>query len=359
MIFHFRSLTLLSLLLTAGMLSGASLHWQEGRGWHWDAPPPPGSADRQLGTRVLDMMDDAKALELAGDLRASRRLYRDVVRAYPESLYAAESLFQIGLIEERRRNWQSAFNAFQEIIDNHPNYGRFNRVIAAQFQVADGLMQGNRVRFLGTLPIFRSPETAIGQFRRIIDNAPFSEFAPLSLMNIAILQRSRSQPVETIDALDRFINSYPRHFLLPDAYLLMAQTYASMVQGPDYDQGTTREAIAYYEDFLSQFPRSNLVGEAEKGLREMREMLGRSKLVMADWYFRYRSNYVAARILYSEVITLAAGTDAAERAQSQIERIDAGGLPGPGFFSGRGSMGDRPAETPADEPVGITHGPVD
>jgi outer membrane protein assembly factor BamD len=322
-----------SCILLHGSLSAASLFWNQDRGWMWDVTPSGKSAQPEIMGKAMALMDQAKRKQDAGNLSAAKSIYESVVKTYGDTLYAAESLFQIGLIEEKNQNWERSFKSFQRIIDNYPGYGDFNKVVSAQFQVADGLMQGNRVRFLGTIPIFKSPSTAIEQFEQIIQNAPFGEYAPLALLNIALLYRSKGAPEETIHYLDRFINTYPRHFLLPDAYLLMAQTYASLIAGPEYDQGATRDAIGYYEDFLIQFPRSSRAAEAERGLKELKEILGTSKLIMGNWYYTYRGNDKAATIIFNEVETVAPGTEAADDARALLNRIKEG-KPAPyGFFA--------------------------
>ena len=54
--------------------------------------------------------------------------------------------------------------------------------------------------------------------------------------------------------------------LAPDAYYNMAQTYSNLVNGTEYDQGSTRQAISYYEDFLILFPQSSHLGQVESNL---------------------------------------------------------------------------------------------
>jgi hypothetical protein len=54
----------------------------------------------------------------------------------------------------------------------------------------------------------------------------------------------------------------------------MAQTYSNLVKGAEYDQGSTRQAISYYEDFLILFPQSQYLGEVESNLDSMEDLLG-------------------------------------------------------------------------------------
>ena len=94
-----------------------------------------------------------------------------------------------------------------------------------------------------------------------------------------------------------------------------------------YDQGATLEAINYYEDFLILYPESHLVGEAEKALKNMREIHAQSKLRTADFYYVYRKNQRAAINFYNETITVAPNSEAALIAREKIEAINAGQKP--------------------------------
>jgi outer membrane protein assembly factor BamD len=116
-------------------------------------------------------------------------------------------------------------------------------------------------------------------------------------MNIARAHQKLGNTEKAIDALDRMINNYPQSLLAPDAYLKLAQTHASLVDGPYYDQGSTREAITYFTDFMLLFPSDTNVGAAEKGLDGMKTMLAESKMKMADFYFYKRDNFKAARVV--------------------------------------------------------------
>ena len=149
-------------------------------------------------------------------------------------------------------------------------------------------------------------------------------------MNVALLAQDRDQPEEAIDALDRLINFYPQSMLAPDAYYNLAQTYADLVQGAAYDQGATRQAISYYEDFLILFPESNYVGEVEAELDKMENLLATSRFNLGDFYYLFRSNNTAALVFYNEAITIAPESEAADEARTRIADIEAGVRPATG-----------------------------
>lgn len=142
-------------------------------------------------------------------------------------------------------------------------------------------------------------------------------------MSIARAHQMLGNPELSIDALDRMVNTYPKSVLMPDAYLQSAQAYASLVEGPYYDQTSTKEAITYFEDFVILFPGDPNIAAAEKGLAQMKQVLAESKIKIGDYYFKYRKNYKAAKVLYNEAITVYPDSPPAVRARAQLDKIDA------------------------------------
>jgi len=205
----------------------------------------------------------------------------------------------------------------------YPSTSKFNQVIGEQYRIATALLDGARNRGWLLLPGFRNREGAISLFEQILYNAPYSEYAPLALMNIAKAHQMFKNPEESIDALDRMINTYPKSLLTPDAYLRLAQAYASLVEGPNYDQTSTKEAITYYEDFMILYPGDPNIAAAEKGLAQMKQVLAESKLRIGDYYFKYRSNYKAAKVFYNEAITDYPDSSVALRARTQLVKVEA------------------------------------
>src|SRR4029079_7781520 len=130
-----------------------------------------------------------------------------------------------------------------------------NEIVGEQYRIASALLDGARGRMLfGLLPGFRQRDKAIEYFETILANAPYSDYAPLALMNVARGHQKLGNIPEAVDALDRMINNYSSTLPAPDAYPQLDQTHASLVDGPYYDQGSTKESITYFTDFMLLFP---------------------------------------------------------------------------------------------------------
>lgn len=269
----------------------------------------------------------AKVQAEEGKLIAARRTARRITRNYPLLDTAGEAWFLKGTLWMTRARWDRAFDAFQKVVEEYPGFEAFDTVIRKQFDSATAMMEGARGRIFWIFPGFRQNEKARTSFEQIVRNAPYSDFAPLALMNAAIIAQRQGKTDAEIDALDRLINFYADSVLAPDAFFALAESFADLVRGPYYDQGSTREAISYFEDFLILFPRSPDVPAAEAGLEEMLEILAESRMTIGDFYYFYRNNNTAALIFYNEAITVAPQSAAAAQARQRIDDIERGVQP--------------------------------
>jgi outer membrane protein assembly factor BamD len=329
-----RALGALGLLISAFcLLAGvarADLVWAPDTGWRIEG----GVLSRLSGSdssRALDLMNKARAAEERGSIHAALRGYGKVAKKYPTSVYAPEAYYRTGMLRLDRQQYYNAFEAFQHVVGVYPNTKRFDEVIGEEYRIASALLNGKRNHLWGLIPSFRNRQMAIGYFELILHNAPYSDYAPLALMNVAVGYLRLHEPEGALDAFDRMINLYPQSVLAPDAYLKLAETNAKMVDGPLYDQAATKEAITYFQDFMILFPNDPSVPEAAKGLDEVKQIFAESKMKIGDFYFLYRRNYVAAKVLYNEAITAYPDSAVAARAKKKLLAVDAlaAGKPAP------------------------------
>lgn len=299
------------------------LFWDSEAGWR----SQDGELERRLGEGIesaeaLDLMNRAYREQLRGKEDSPRDKYKKVYREWPASLLAPEAHFQRAQLWLEDREYKKAFEELNTIIFRYPDYYGFGKVIDQQFEIATELREG-KLRYFGLIP-YRPTNQAIQYFEFVVSNAPYSHFAPRALMAIGRIYQERDEPMLAIDAFDRLVNFYPESELADDAYLEIAATYASLMNGPEYDQGATREAMSYYEDFLILYPDSPYVAEGEYGLDQMQDAYAKSKLVMGDFYYKHRNNITAANVFYNEAITTSPDSETAETARERLREIKEG-----------------------------------
>jgi outer membrane protein assembly factor BamD len=312
----------LAFLIAAPARLAADLVWTPQTGWKVEGGVLSGLTGTE-GRNALDTMNKAREAEEDRSNRRAIKLYNRVAKKYPNSIYAPEALYRSAMLRLQKKQYVKAFDDFQAVLVRYPNTPRFDQIVGEQYRIASALLDGARGRILGIFPGFTNREKAIEQFEYLLINAPYSDYAPLALMNIARGHQRLKNTEEAIDALDRMINNYPQSLLAPDAYLKLAETHASLVEGAYYDQESTRNAVTYFEDFMILYPNDNNVSKAEKGLHEMKKVLAESKMKMADFYFFKRDNYKAARVFYNEAITVYPDSEVAAKARQRLAEVDA------------------------------------
>ena len=315
-------LAALTVLLFVPARLAADLIWTPQGGWKVEGGAL-ASLGGEEGRNGLDLMNKARTAEEAGHDSAALKLYASVSKKYPNSIFAAEALYRTGSLYHKHAQYFKAFDAYQGMLARYPSSEKFTQVVGEQYRIASQLFAGKRARIFGWLPGFRNREKALEYFETIVRTAPYSDYAPLALMNAARGYKQMNETPAAIDALDRMINTYPRSVLTPDAYLKIAQTHASLVEGPYYDQASTKEAITYYEDYMILFPGDAGMVTAEKGLADMKTVLAKSKLTIADYYLKYRQNYKAAKVFYNEAITVYPDSPVATQARAKLVEVEA------------------------------------
>ena len=325
--FSARALHFLAILVSGltffGATARADLVWTRESGWRVEGGALSGLAGPE-GRKALDLMNAARASEDKGSNASAISTYASIAKKYPNSIYAPEAYYRSAKLRLIRKQYTKAFEDFQQVVARYPNTKRFNEIIGEQYRIASALLDGARGRIVfGLLPGFVAREKALEYFETVLVNAPFSDYAPLSLMNIARGHTYLKQTEDAMDALDRMINNYPQSLLAPDAYLKLAQAHSSLVDGPYYDQGSTKESITYFTDFMLLFPSDPNVAAAEKGLDNMKTMLAESKIKIGDFYFYKRNNYTAAKVFYNEAITAYPESTIAKRAKLRLDDVEA------------------------------------
>ena len=311
-----------ALLFASSVARAANITWDPENGYQSDEVELSGLLPQEI-QRVLDWMDKGRTAEERGNYRTALRNYKRVHKRFPKSQYSPEALFRTSKIRLAQNNIDKAFDAFELIAFVYPNYGSFNDTIGEMYKIAVRRQESHRQRLFLIFPGFLNLDRASRYFERIVSIAPYSDYAPLSLMNVAQIWARKKNDTLAIYALNRLITNYPSSFLTPDAYIQLANTHSHLVRGPYYDQSNTEDAITYFGDFLIQFPENNRVNEAEDGLSDTQNLMALSKVKIGDFYFHKRSNFHAAKVLYNEAITLAPTSNSANMARNKLDMIAA------------------------------------
>jgi outer membrane protein assembly factor BamD len=320
--------SLLPLWIAAALALGApfrlfaDLTWTPGKGWQVEGGALSGLTGAN-GRSALEMMNKARQDEESGSHGSAMHLYEKVAKKYSASIYAPEALYRAGRIRVERKQYFKAYTDFQTIIQRYPNTKRFDDVIGEIYRIASALLNGARNHAFGWIPMFTNRTRGIQYFEVVLIDAPYSDYAPLSLMDAARGYQAEKDTEQAIDSLDRLVNTYPQSVLAPVAYLKLGDLFASLNDGPEYDQASTKEAMTYYDDYMILYPGDPDVAKAAEGVDRMKTVLARSKIYIGDFYFYKRLNFTAARVFYNEAITAYPDSPPAKLAKKRLAELDA------------------------------------
>jgi outer membrane protein assembly factor BamD len=276
----------------------------------------------RVDASAADLLERGITCEEAHMLSAARRNYRRVVRNYPASLEAPEALHRSCAVLLKQRRYQAAFQCFEKLFDRYPDYSGYLDAVALQFCAAEQLMHGRRNYIFGRIPGFKNRAGSIDVFKDIVEIAPYSDLAPLALMNIASIGLRLHELPIAIDALERLTDEYSTSPVAQDALLLLAKVYLDSVPGADYDQRATEMAINYCQEFLILFHDSPRVEEAESLLEKALELRAAGKVSIGNFYCDICKRVDGCRQYYIDAVRVAPKNSvAAEIAKARLSSV--------------------------------------
>ena len=265
------------------------------------------------------------------------------------TLIGPESIYRAAMIREKQGDWKKSFDHLQLIAKAYVRYD-FERVASSLMRIAEQIATEDLPKKWGVVPRLRSGSEDRERFNQIVELSRGPKFAPRALLVLAEISLKDDKIDEAVYALERLVNYYPDHYHCEKAYFMLAEIHQGFVSGPSYDQGSTLQALNYYEDYLILFEQSPPRGAnenqeqfelrikesserkelARKGRQAMRESLAQSKLEVGKYVEQYGKYFLVrwqelgnqpALQFYNQAITTAPESDAAREAEKSVAKL--------------------------------------
>lgn len=262
----------------------------------------------------------AQSAESSGNFRQALGLYRRFVRNYPFDKNAANAQFQVGQIYEQLGNPERAFDAYTTFIQRYSSSPKFEDALIAQVTIANQLLDGRKLTFMG-MPIVSGIDKAVKMYETILQNAPFSKYAPMAQFNLGLAYEKQGKVNEAVNAYQGVLDKYANSDVADDALYQIGYVYLRLGYGSgSQDLSALTLARNTFEDFLLQFPKSEKVPQAEENLKMLKGRESGDILNIARFYDKYK-DYRAAVIYYNDVIRREPNGEEAQLAKTRIDEL--------------------------------------
>ncbi len=131
----------------------------------------------------------------------------------------------------------------------------------------------------------------------VFDFGRTHQWAPDAQLYLARSYRQNKEYILAANEYTRFIEIYRSDPRVPEAEYERAMTYYERSPRFELDQTPTRQAIQYFQLFVTRHPGSEWVDEATTRMQELRNKLARKQFHTAELYER-RELYEAAALEY-------------------------------------------------------------
>jgi outer membrane assembly lipoprotein YfiO len=297
----------------------APLIFTPGEGWRYEKVGESGSWVR---ARAKDQLEVAQQAFDAKDYTTAMKAARRTVSVWPFADYAPQAQYLLGRCYEAKEQDESAFKAYQKLIERYPKVSNYDEVILRQMAIANRFLAGQRYRAFGYLPLFPSMDKTIKLYEQIIKNGPYSEIAPLAQINIGAAHERKfvSDYPEAARAYERAADKYADRKEGTDALYKVGESYFKQAKKAEYDQSIAAQSISTFTDFTTLHPADKRVPEAQGKMDALKTEQARGSYEIARYYER-RHKWEGARIYYNDVVAKDPNSPYAEESRRRIDAI--------------------------------------
>lgn len=314
-------LILIGLAALTGGLEAAEYVREAG---HWRVKTGQPDADEKV---VLAKMDEASAAQESGDAGLAAKTWERIADAEINAESAGRALVELAAIRLREGRYDDASELVARIAAKHGSFSRFDEAVKVQFDIGAAYAAGESRRLGGWFPWFSDRGAAFAEWEKAVKLAPNGPWADEALIRSARLAMILEDTPRADGVLERLTSDYPASRHLPEALELLARLRSSESLGAAWDQAACLESAEHWRTIVEQFPADPRAKVAAEQVKSLRDRAARSRLLLAQFYWRSRNNPDAAKLMANACRTVAPESEAAKEAEALIAEIDRLGEP--------------------------------
>lgn len=253
---------------------------------------------------------------------AQQRLW-SVIAHHPESAFACEARYFLGLSLFHLNRLEEARQQFAEYLQRDRNPKHFESVFAHKLQIANRYAQGERRNLFHSrrLPRWRSGKSdALELFDEVIVTLPSHALAAEALAAKGALLGDMGEYVEAIENFTILIARFPKHPRMPEGYLAISDLYLKLSRNQKHDPDLLALAHINLRKFRHDFPTDRRVEVAESHFQAMRGVYAEGLYETGRFYERKKKPSSAA-VYYRAAIRDYPDSHSAELSRERMAQL--------------------------------------
>ena len=249
----------------------------------------------RLGAEALDKKDWKESCEQ----------FRIIAFNFPDTLQGQNANYYYGLSEYFLEEYDAANEAFTEYLKGQNNPQFFEETMQYKYTIACKLKDGAKIRMFGSrhCPRWASgKELAIDIFDEVITALPCHDLAVQAHYYKGELMHGLRLYRDSVDVYFQLIRRFPKHELAPQSYLRITEVYLDQCLREFQNPDIIALADLCVRRFKIDFPRSDLLDQAEKNFVEIKEVYAQGLYETGQLYERKKQPR-ASVIYYQSAIS--------------------------------------------------------
>lgn len=272
---------------------------------------------------VQEYFSDVLKAHQRKDWRELVMASRDVMEIFPETSFADESLYYLGVGFFHKEDYDQSNYYLSEYLKNSTNPKFFEEALLYKFEIADLLRKGKRIRlFRGK----KSPKWLLARgyameiYDEVITSMPYHELAAKSLYGKALIQQKFGDFKDGIDTLQTLVRRFPKNALSIDAYILISKLHLDLSEDQQLDPDLLDRARENHRRFAEAFPGTDRLEESENVLAKIEEVFA-ANLQDIGQFFERTGKPHAAKIYYAKIVKEYPKTRAADYSNKRLSSL--------------------------------------
>ena len=263
----------------------------------------------------------ANRLRDAGSRSSASKVYRKLVKRWPESYEAPFSQFGYAQILEQRGKLRKAFDAYQLLMERYAGkYPHYHDVLQRQFDIAIVIMKKKRGGFI-FFDGFESPERAIPLLEKIVQNGPQWKGAPEAQYLIGRAQEEIGEYELAVVAYLTCQNRYPSSVFAEKSAYRRAHSLYQLSKSNPYSNELLDQAWNAISVFYRIYPVSEYLDVVEEYRKILYKRRAKVSYKVATFYDTIAIRPKAALLAYENFLRQYPGSEWAPLAQMRIETL--------------------------------------